>query len=354
MRIDRYEPALVDTRVAHGLADLHNAAAAVDAPHVAPVSAEWVRLRTLHADEDRPVPHLFVAVDDDGAVIGSAEVRIETWDNHHVASIDLETHPAVRGHGVGEQLYAEALDRARSLGKTLLIAGTWAGSHREGFWRRNGFSIAARDAQRRLVVADLPWDRLDALHDESIAASEGYEVVVMPTPTPAEDVEALLELNRAMNDSPIDDLEIDDDVWVEERLRNYERAMLARGIRLYRLVARRLADGELAGHTVVAVEDERPRLGFQEDTAVTRGHRGHRLGMRLKIEMLRLLADLEPQIVHIDTWNAESNAHMVAVNDALGCVVVGRSVELQRRLPVADQAQSWPSSRSSASSTVPS
>ena len=354
MRIDRYEPALVDTGLAHALAELHNAAAVVDAPHVAPVSAEWVRLRSLHADENRPVPHLFVAVDDHGAVIGSAEVRVETWDNHHVASIDLETHPAVRGRGVGDRLYAEALGRARSLGKTLLIAGAWAGSHREQFWQRNGFSVAARDAQRRLVVAELPWARLDELHRRSIAASDGYEIVTMATPTPPEEVDALLELSRAMNDSPIDDLEIDDDVWVEERLRNYEQAQLARGIRLHRLVARRLADGELAGHTLVAVEDERPQLGFQEDTAVTRSHRGHRLGMRLKIEMLRLLADVEPQIVHIDTWNAESNTHMLAVNDALGCVVVGRSVELQLRLPVGDQAQSWPSSRSSASSTVPS
>jgi GNAT superfamily N-acetyltransferase len=354
MRIDRYEPALIDSGLAQGLAELRNAAAAVDAPHVAPVSAEWVRLRTLHADEDRPVPHLFVAVDDHGAVIGAAEVRVETWDNHHLASIDLETHPAVRGHGVGEQLYAEALRCARSLGKTLLIAGTWAGSHREEFWRRNGFSVAARDAQRRLVVAELAWARLDELHARSVAASQGYEIVTMPTPTPAEKVDALLELNRAMNDSPIDDLEIEDDVWVEERLRNDERAQLARGIRLHRLVARRLDDGELAGHTVVEVEDERPQLGFQGDTAVTRAHRGHRLGMRLKIEMLRLLADIEPQMVQIDTWNAESNAHMIAVNDALGCVVVGRTVELQLRLPVAGQAQSWPSSRSSASSTVPS
>jgi GNAT superfamily N-acetyltransferase len=287
-------------------------------------------------------------------VIGSAEVRVETWDNHHVASIDVETHPAVRGQGVGDQLYAVALGRARSLGKTLLIAGSWAGSHREEFWQRNGFAVAARDAQRRLVLADLGWARLDELHGRSVAASEGYEIVSMPTPTPPEEVDALLELNRAMNDSPTDDLEIEDDVWVEERLRNYERAQLARRIRLHRLVARRLDDGQLAGHTVVAVEDERPQLAFQEDTAVTRGHRGHRLGLRLKIEMLKLLADIEPQIVHIDTWNAESNAHMVAVNDALGCVVVGRAVELQLRLPVAAQAQSWPSSRSSASSTVPS
>ena len=61
-------------------------------------------------------------------------------------------------------------------------------------------------------------------------------------------------------------------------------------------------------------------------------HRGHRLGMRLKVEMLRLLRDRHPDIVQIDTWNAESNDHMIAVNEALGCFVVGRVVELQRHL----------------------
>jgi GNAT superfamily N-acetyltransferase len=313
-----------------------------------------MRLRLLHNAENMPVPFLFLATDGQDEIVGCAELHVETWDNHHVASIDLETLPAVRGQGVDEQLYAAALDRSTALGKTLIIAGAWAGSEGEEFWRRHGFSVAARDAQRRLVIADLDWARLDALHDEAVAASEGYEIVALPSPAPPEQVEALLDLQRAMNDSPIDDLEIEDDVWVEERLRNYERASLARGIRLHRLVARRLADGELAGHTLIAVEDERPELGFQEDTAVVRSHRGHRLGLRLKIEMLKRLAGIEPQLVRIDTWNAESNAHMLAVNDALGCVVVGRSVELQKRLPAVLQAQSWPSSRSSASSIVPS
>jgi hypothetical protein len=51
--------------------------------------------------------------------------------------------------------------------------------------------------------------------------------------------------------------------------------------------------------------------------------------------MLRRLRTLEPQVESLDTWNMESNAHMIAVNDALGCVVVGRSVAFQKRLTAA-------------------
>jgi GNAT superfamily N-acetyltransferase len=353
MRIDLFEPAVVDATTAKALADLRNAAAAIDAPHLAPQPPEYVRLRLQHGDDDRPLPQLFVAVDDRGEVVGCAELEVSRWDNPHVASIDLETHPDVRSKDVGDRLYAAVLEKVRSLELSLLISGAWAGSHREGFWHRHGFSIAARDAQRRLVMADLDWPRLDELHDASLAASADYEIVELPTPAPEESIAGLLELQEAMNDSPIDDLEIDDDVWSEERLRSYERAMHARRFGVHRLVARRLADGELGGHTLLVVEHDRPHLGFQEDTAVARGHRGHRLGLRLKIEMLRRVARLEPQVERIDTWNAESNTHMLAVNDALGCVVVGRSVEMQKRLSVA-QAQSWPSSRSSASSIVPS
>ena len=40
--------------------------------------------------------------------------------------------------------------------------------------------------------------------------------------------------------------------------------------------------------------------------------------------MLRRLAELEPALVIIDTWNAESNDHMIAVNERLGCFVVAR------------------------------
>jgi RimJ/RimL family protein N-acetyltransferase len=81
----------------------------------------------------------------------------------------------------------------------------------------------------------------------------------------------------------------------------------------------------------VVVDGERPTLAEQHDTSVVRAHRGHRLGLLLKAEMLLWLAEAEPQLERIYTWNAESNGHMIAVNDRLGYRPMGRSLEFQRR-----------------------
>ena len=53
-------------------------------------------------------------------------------------------------------------------------------------------------------------------------------------------------------------------------------------------------------------------------------HRGHRLGLLLKLAMMELLAATEPQLERIVTWNAQSNEHMIAVNEALGYTVFGQ------------------------------
>ena len=59
-------------------------------------------------------------------------------------------------------------------------------------------------------------------------------------------------------------------------------------------------------------------------TAVDRPHRGHRLGLLTKVAMLELLASREPRVVFTEAWNAETNAHMVAINQALGYRPVAR------------------------------
>jgi hypothetical protein len=195
---------------------------------------------------------------------------------------------------------------------------------------RHGFTVGSTSANRRLWPRRLSTAVLQELLAGAEAASSRYDLIDLPNPAPDELVPQLRELHLAMNDSPLDDLRLDDDEWPEERFRAYEDAMRHRGIRLHRLVAQRRSDGVLGGHTVVAVEGARATLGVQEDTAVVRGHRGHRLGLRLKTAMLELLARKEPQLEVIDTWNAESNRHMIAINDVLGCVVVGRALEMQR------------------------
>jgi hypothetical protein len=130
----------------------------------------------------------------------------------------------------------------------------------------------------------------------------------------------------------LDDLEIEDEAYPPDRIRAYEAAQLASGFRFHRMIARHRATGELAGHTVVVVDTERPELGEQHDTSVVRDHRGHRLGALLKAGMVLHLAEVEPQLRTVDTWNAESNGHMIGVNELLGYRVMGRGLQYQRRI----------------------
>ncbi len=62
----------------------------------------------------------------------------------------------------------------------------------------------------------------------------------------------------------------------------------------------------------------RPSLGRQGDTGVVASHRGHGLGRWLKAENLRRALDHQPAIEVIETYNAESNPHMLAINVEMG------------------------------------
>lgn len=334
VQVTAFDPAALSHGDAAALAAVSNAADAVDAPHLAAVDGDHVRLRHAYSWDMHPTHGLLVARGDDGDCVGYCEIHVSVWDNPTVAFLDLQTAPAHRGLGVGDVLLEAAVASAGADGRTSLIADGWVHGHRARFWQRHGWPVASTAAQRRLVLADLDHGRLDRLLAEAEAASADYEIVERPIPAPDDLVPALLDMHRVMNDAPLDDLDVEDDVWTVERHRGAEQALALRQMRTHSLLARRRCDGALAGFTDVVVEDARPQLGFQEDTAVAGAHRGHRLGLRLKAAMLRRLAEREPQLVHVDTWNAESNRHMIAVNEALGCVVVGRGLEVQRRLDV--------------------
>ena len=68
----------------------------------------------------------------------------------------------------------------------------------------------------------------------------------------------------------------------------------------------------------MATHPLRPEVGGQGDTAVARQHRGHRLGLLLKIDMMHWLAEVQPQLKIIQTWNNADNTFMINVNEALG------------------------------------
>ncbi len=50
--------------------------------------------------------------------------------------------------------------------------------------------------------------------------------------------------------------------------------------------------------------------------------------------MLLWMRDERPELTLIDTWNAESNTYMIAVNEQLGCELVYEGSALQLKLPL--------------------
>jgi RimJ/RimL family protein N-acetyltransferase len=123
---------------------------------------------------------------------------------------------------------------------------------------------------------------------------------------------------NAANDMPRDVGE-EEEVWDAERVRDQVDGLRARrGRHVYTIAALHAASGEMAAITDVEADPESPTWGDQLLTAVTRPHRGHRLGLLVKAAMLEWLAVAEPQLERIITGNAAVNQHMIAINEQLG------------------------------------
>lgn len=309
---------------------VQNAAERVDSPWTHPTTVSGYTGMIRHG-WDGDVPRCFV-IRDEGRTVGYASYWTTEWDNTDLAWFDIIVHPDFRRRGAGSALLDHLCDLARSEGRTKVGSDGWDARSTYAFAEAHGFEKKSQAINRRQYLADLEPAIVAKLYDEAAGVATGYELVRIAGPTPDELIDQVAVMTAAINDAPLDDLDIEDEVFPVERVRGYEQASLARGYRLYRLIARLRESGELAGQTVVAVEEERPWLGHQHDTSVVRDHRGHRLGLLLKTGMLLWLAEAEPGLASLDTWNAESNDHMISVNEALGYRVLGRGLQFQRRL----------------------
>jgi GNAT superfamily N-acetyltransferase len=308
--------------------DVHNAAEALDAPWQAPLTVHRAQGDARYGWDGEPDTPFLGCVD--GEPVAAGWVSVSDYDNLDAAWLGVRVRPDLRRRGLGSAVLTALERHVRDLGRGVVGTFGWAGSPAEAFVSGHGFEARAREAQRRQVLAEVDWADIEALHAEAGTHAGDYELVRWTGRAPEDELPALAALTASINDAPTDDLTWEDEVFPTERIAAYERVQQARGDLLHRLVARHRVTGELAGHTVVAVDGERPALADQHDTAVAPAHRGHRLGLLLKTGMNLWLRETQPQLERIDTWNAESNRHMLAVNDVMGYRVVGRAVLYQR------------------------
>lgn len=330
LAITRLDPD--DTAGVQQYVDVANAVSEADSPWDHPRTPHQIA-GLLRRGWDGDAPLAFLAHDGSDGAVGVLEIWTTDWDNVELAWLWLVVHPDHRRRGVGSALMEHAVTTARELGRTKLGIDGWDSSDGPAaFAARHGFTWASQAINRRQHLREVDRGSVQRLHDDAAAVAGDYELLRIEGRTPDDLIEHVSQMVAAINDAPLDDLDLEDEVFPPERVRRYEEVQALNGNRLYRLVARHRGTGDLAGHTVVAVEAERPTIGEQHDTSVVRAHRGHRLGLLLKAGMVLWLLESEPQLGTVDTWNAESNDHMIAVNEQLGYRILGRGVQYQRRL----------------------
>ncbi len=312
-----------------GAVALLGAADALDWPHEPPRTVTSF-IAGLRYGWDGDPSLVALATNDRGRVTGVLEVSLTTWDNTHLGTVRVTVDPVLRRQGIGRQLFGVGVDHVRQAGRRLVIAESLDRADYTAFAAAVGLEKASVEVVRMQNLNTLDREKVERDHLAAGAHTAAYELVRVAGATPPELLDDLAVLSLAINDAPLDDYDIEDEVYSPKRLVAFDTAQIAAGRRIYRLIARERATGVLAGHTVVAVEAESPGFAAQLDTSVVAAHRGHRLGLWLKTAMLRWLEEAEPQLRTLLTWNAASNTHMVAVNEALGYRVATTVIGWQR------------------------
>lgn len=252
--------------------------------------------------------------------IGTAFAELPLDANLDRASVEAYVLPRHRRRGHGRRLLAAVAAAARERGR-----GT-----AEMTWPQEGPGNAAAERLSTLRVNQVErvsaWestphtlDLARTARDEATGPAAGYQVVAWEGRTPPDRVAGFGAALAAMEDAPLGESTWEHPPTGDEAVHRRDEFVAAAGLRHHVVAAVHPATGDIAGFTDIAVWPGHHR-GEQWDTGVVRAHRGHRLGLLVKATMALRLAEHEPALRHLHTWNADENAHMLAVNDRLGWV----------------------------------
>ena len=323
MRIERFG-ADGDPRLVRSCHDIMVAAAAADDPGPPPMDRAvfdgW--LTTGWTGEPRET---WLGCGPDGSVAGWYLLEVPDRDNRHLGILEAFVDPARRRQGFGTALLRHAVQRALADGRRLLAGAAVQDSPGESFARSLGATPGLVEIRRRLDLTAAPAGLFAGLRASAQEAAAGYTLVSWTRDTPEEYLDQLVAVELAMADAPHDP-SWEKPAWDAERVRATDRRRRLQKLRSYAVAARHDATGDLAGLTRIEVPPDQPDWMFQGVTAVGKAHRGHRLGLLVKLAMLEWLAQAEPQRRWILTGNAETNEHMIAINEALGYQPFGRPV----------------------------
>lgn len=292
---------------------------------------ETVRLTYLTGRED--MRFVVLGAHDGDTMVGALRVDLPELDNLHSAFLEVSVDPAWQRRGVGRALEAEGVRVAREQGRRVLMSEAYAPMGQESagtrFAAATGYSPGIEDSMKvvDLVETEPTWA---ALGDKAAASRNGYTVVTWRDHVPEALVDGYCRLNEMFFDeAPTGELDVENEIWDADRVAARERRNRETG--RHEIAAGAVSpDGVLVALTEVMVNSRAPHRGFQSGTLVAPEHRGHRLGLSIKLANHRQVRAAFPQCRVLMTGNADVNAPMNTVNTQLGYRDVERCVEVQK------------------------
>jgi GNAT superfamily N-acetyltransferase len=281
-----------------------------------------------------------------GTPVVLGEVRLPLLDNVDNAVVNVATRPAYRRRGYGTAMLRHLTARARIHGRARLIGdvgepmppsepGYTSATPPPGvlFATKAGARPVTSEVRRLLRIGDIDDSELSRLNEDARSHSADYSLVQWEGPAPADVVDDLVVLHSRMTiDAPLEDLDWEPENWTPERYREREQRVVANGQVCLCTVARHDPSGQIVALTDLGLTTGQPEIAYQWATIVLPSHRGHRLGMLVKLANLAYLRSSRPQVRTLNTWNAAINDHMVGINEAIGFRAVERWREWQLEL----------------------
>ncbi len=276
-----------------------------------------------------------------GRAVGRALYETTVGEDADAAWVVAQVLPEFRGRGIGTAL-SDALEQfARDDGKAKCLTytpipdepgpriasptgfGSVPASSRETkFLLKRGYHFEQVERVSRLA---LPCANLhERLAEAERVSGPDYRLHFWGRPTPERWLADIANLGTRMStDAPTAGLEEPEDIWTVERvIEADERSMRLDPRARVMATVEHLPSGRLVGLTQLSVPQQSHRAVLQYATLVLREHRGHRLGMLLKLANLAYLERESPGHPSVITFNAEENRYMLDVNEALGFTTI--------------------------------
>ncbi len=275
----------------------------------------------------------------DGTPVGWSRVTFPERENLDKSWFHLEVDPQHRRRGAGSALLEWTEDRARAAGRAMLLAEVFVpvgdrDSHPDrAFALHRGYSVSSVEIVRSLKLPVDPTVMSSEKARSAAAMGDDYVVSTYVNGVPEELRQGVCDAsNRLILDAPTGDVEFEPESMTVEDLQTMLDHLRETGRSLVTAVAIHRESGVVAAYTDLAWPQVDQDVVFQWGTLVLPEHRGHRLGMAVKVANLEELARLAPERKHVLTMNDEQNPWMVRINKDLGFEIIEEGLSMRKDL----------------------